>query len=372
MDYRNGYKETIKARERIRDYVYETPLVRLNYISEMLGTSVYAKLENLQRTNSFKIRGVLNKIRKLSPEELEKGLVTASSGNHGKAIATCAKMLGIPAKVVVSETSTELKRQMIRDLGAEVIISTVEERFDLAKEIAEKEGMTFIHPSDDLDVSEGQGTIAVEILNKMDHLKFIVPIGGGGLISGIAMYTKGVTRWSEVIGVEPENVSRYTKSLKEGRPTAIKRGETLADGLLSVKPGENVFPIVRDLVDNVVTCQDKYIKKALDLLYNKEKLIVEPSSAIGLGAILEGKIKYNDRDKLVLIITGGNVDGSTIEKIINSWGRKLWEILFVVNLVRLHRQVLEKSMKRLFKWREKEKEFITLNLEGLILIRQSW
>ena len=318
MDYRNGYKETIKARERIRDYVYETPLVRLNYISEMLGTSVYAKLENLQRTNSFKIRGVLNKIRKLSPEELEKGLVTASSGNHGKAIATCAKMLGIPAKVVVSETSTELKRQMIRDLGAEVIISTVEERFDLAKEIAEKEGMTFIHPSDDLDVSEGQGTIAVEILNKMDHLKFIVPIGGGGLISGIAMYTKGVTRWSEVIGVEPENVSRYTKSLKEGRPTAIKRGETLADGLLSVKPGENVFPIVRDLVDNVVTCQDKYIKKALDLLYNKEKLIVEPSSAIGLGAILEGKVKYDDRDKLVLIITGGNVDGSTIEKIINS------------------------------------------------------
>lgn len=318
MDYRNGYKETIKARERIRDYVYETPLVRLNYISEMLGTSVYAKLENLQRTNSFKIRGVLNKIRKLSPEELEKGLVTASSGNHGKAIATCAKMLGIPAKVVVSETSTELKRQMIRDLGAEVIISTVEERFDLAKEIAEKEGMTFIHPSDDLDVSEGQGTIAVEILNKMDHLKFIVPIGGGGLISGIAMYTKGVTRWSEVIGVEPENVSRYTKSLKEGRSTAIKRGETLADGLLSVKSGENVFPIVRDLVDNVVTCQDKYIKKALDLLYNKEKLIVEPSSAIGLGAILEGKVKYDDRDKLVLIITGGNVDGSTIEKIINS------------------------------------------------------
>lgn len=318
MDYRNGYKETIKARERIRDYVYETPLVRLNYISEMLGTSVYAKLENLQRTNSFKIRGVLNKIRKLSSEELEKGLVTASSGNHGKAIATCAKMLGIPAKVVVSETSTELKRQMIRDLGAEVIIATVEERFDLAKEIVEKEGMTFIHPSDDLDVSEGQGTIAVEILNKMDHLKFIVPIGGGGLISGIAMYTKGVTRWSEVIGVEPEYVSRYTKSLKEGRPTAIKRGETLADGLLSVKPGENVFPIVRDLVDNVVTCQDKYIKKALDLLYNKEKLIVEPSSAIGLGAILEGKIKYNDRDKLVLIITGGNVDGSTIEKIINS------------------------------------------------------
>ena len=318
MDYRNGYKETIKARERIRDYIYETPLVRLNYISEMLGTSVYAKLENLQRTNSFKSRGVVNKIRKLSDEKLKRGLITVSSGNHGKAIATCAKMLGIPAKIVVSDTSTELKRQMIRELGAEVIISTVEERFDLAKEIAEKEGMTFIHPSDDLDVSEGQGTIAVEILNKMDHLKFIVPIGGGGLISGIAMYTKGVTRWSEVIGVEPENVSRYTKSLKEGRPTAIKRGETLADGLLSVKPGENVFPIVRDLVDNVVTCQDKYIKKALDLLYNKEKLIVEPSSAIGLGAILEGKIKYDDRDKLVLIITGGNVDGSTIEKIINS------------------------------------------------------
>lgn len=318
MDYRNGYKETIKARERIRDYIYETPLIRLNYISEMLGTSVYAKLENIQRTNSFKIRGALNKIRKLTPEELEKGVVTASSGNHGKAIATCAKMLGIPAKIVMSETSTELKRRMIRDLGAEVIISTVEERFDVAKEIAEKEGMTFIHPSDDLDVSEGQGTIAVEILNKMDHLKFIVPIGGGGLISGIAMYTKGVTRWSQVIGVEPENVSRYTKSLREGKPTDIKRGETLADGLMSITPSAYAFEIIRDLVDDVVTCQDKYIKKALDLLYNKEKLIVEPSSAIALGAILEGKIKYDDRDKLVLVITGGNVDGSTIEKIINS------------------------------------------------------
>lgn len=318
MDYRNGYKDTIKARERIKDYVYDTPLIRLDYISEALGTSVYAKMENMQRTNSFKIRGALNKIRKLSPEELEKGVVTASSGNHGKGIATCAKMLGIPAKIVLSDTSTELKRQMIRDLGAEVVITTVEKRFEVSHEIAEKEGKTFIHPFDDLDVSEGQGTIAVEILNKMDHLKMIVPIGGGGLISGIAMYTKGVTRWAEVIGVEPENVARYTASLKEGRPIDVKRGETLADGLLSVKPGEKVFDIVRDLVDDVVTCQDKYIKKALDLLYNKEKLIVEPSSAIGLGAILEGKIKYDDRDKLVLIITGGNVEASSIEKIINS------------------------------------------------------
>ena len=318
MDYRNGYKDTIKARERIRDYVYDTPLIRLDYISEALGTSVYAKMENMQRTNSFKIRGALNKVRKLSREELQRGLVTASSGNHGKAIATCAKMLGIPAKIVLPDTSTETKRQLIKDLGAEIVISTVEKRFEVAKEISEKEGMTFIHPFDDLDVSEGQGTIAVEILNKMDHLKMIVPIGGGGLISGIAMYTKGVTRWAEVIGVEPENVARYTASLKEGRPIDVKRGETLADGLLSVKPGEKVFEIVRDLVDDVVTCQDKYIKKALDLLYNKEKLIVEPSSAIGLGAILEGKIKYDDRDKLVLIITGGNVEASSIEKIINS------------------------------------------------------
>ena len=318
MDYRNGYKETIKARERIRDYIYETPLVRLNHISEMLGTSVYAKLENMQKTNSFKIRGALNKIRKLSDEELQRGVVTASSGNHGKGIATCAKILGIPAKIVLPDTSTETKRQMIKDLGAEIEITTVEKRFEVAKEIADKEGMTFIHPFDDLDVSEGQGTIAVEILNKMDHLKMIVPIGGGGLISGIAMYTKGVTRWSKVIGVEPENVARYTLSLEEGQPSEVKRGETLADGLLSVKPGDHVFPIVRDLVDDVVTCQDKYLKKALDLLYNKEKLIVEPSSAIGLGAILEGKIEYDDRDKLVLIITGGNVEGSKIEEIINS------------------------------------------------------
>lgn len=318
MDYRNGYKDTIKARERIRDYVYDTPLIRLDYISEALGTSVYAKMENMQRTNSFKIRGALNKVRKLSREELQRGLVTASSGNHGKAIATCAKMLGIPAKIVLPDTSTETKRQLIKDLGAEIVISTVEKRFEVAKEISEREGMTFIHPFDDLDVSEGQGTIAVEILNKMDHLKMIVPIGGGGLISGIAMYTKGVTRWAEVIGVEPEYVARYTASLKEGRPIDVERGETLADGLLSVKPGEKVFEIVRDLVDDVVTCQDKYIKKALDLLYNKEKLIVEPSSAIGLGAILEGKIKYDDRDKLVLIITGGNVEASSIEKIINS------------------------------------------------------
>ena len=249
---------------------------------------------------------------------MKKGVVTASSGNHGKGIATCAKILRIPAKIVLPDTSTETKRQMIRDLGAEIEITTVEKRFEVAKEIADKEGMTFIHPFDDLDVSEGQGTIAVEILNKMDHLKMIVPIGGGGLISGIAMYTKGVSKGSEVIGVEPENVARYTLSLKEGEPSQVKRGATLADGLLSVKPGDHVFPLVRDLVDDVVTCQDKNIKKALDLLYNKEKLIVEPSSAIGLGAILEGKIKYDDNDKLVLIITGGNVEGRAIEEIINS------------------------------------------------------
>ena len=152
----------------------------------------------------------------------------------------------------------------------------------------------------------------------MDHLKLIVPVGGGGLISGIALYTKGVTRWSKVIGVEPENFQRYTKSLKEGRPTNIKKGETLADGLMSITPSVNAFEVIRDLVDDLVTCQDKFIKKALDLLYNKEKLIVEPSAAIGLGAILEGKIKYDNRDKLVLIITAGNIDGSTIENIINS------------------------------------------------------
>ncbi|MDU5275496.1 MAG: threonine/serine dehydratase [Peptoniphilus lacydonensis] len=318
MDYRNGYKDILKARERIRDDIYETPLVRLNYVSGYLGTSVYAKLENMQKTNSFKIRGALNKIKKLSNEELKGGVITASSGNHGKGVATCAKMLGIPAKIILPDTATEIKRKMIKDLGAEVIISSVEERFIVANEIAKKENMTFIHPYDDEDILEGQGTIAVEILNKMDHLKMIVPIGGGGLISGIAMYTKGVTRWSEVIGVEPVNIARYTRSLKENRPTEVKKGKTLADGLQSIKPGDKVFSIVRDLVDDVVTCEDKNIKKALDLLYNKEKLIVEPSSAIGLGAILEGKIKYDERDKLVLIVTGGNIEGSSVEKIINS------------------------------------------------------
>ncbi|WP_010245028.1 threonine ammonia-lyase [Peptoniphilus rhinitidis] len=318
MDYRNGYKDILKARERIRDDIYETPLVRLNYVSEYLGTSVYAKLENMQKTNSFKIRGALNKIKKLSNDELKGGVITASSGNHGKGVATCAKMLGIPAKIILPDTATEIKRKMIKDLGAEVIISSVEERFIVANEIAKKENMTFIHPYDDEDILKGQGTIAVEILNKMDHLKMIVPIGGGGLISGIAMYTKGVTRWSEVIGVEPVNIARYTRSLKENRPTEVKKGKTLADGLQSIKPGDKVFSIVRDLVDDVVTCEDKNIKKALDLLYNKEKLIVEPSSAIGLGAILEGKIKYDKRDKLVLIVTGGNIEGSSVEKIINS------------------------------------------------------
>jgi len=316
MDYKNDYKEILKARERIRDYIYETPLIRLNYVSELLNTSVYAKLENLQKTNSFKIRGALNKIRSLDEESLKKGVVTASSGNHGKAIATCAKMLGIPATIVLPDTSTETKRQMIKDLGAEIVISTVEERFKVAKEIEEKEGKTFIHPFDDIDVSRGQGTIAVEILNKMDHQKIIVPIGGGGLISGIAAYAKGVTRWTEVIGVEPENVARYQASLDNGEISEVTRGKTLADGLLSVRPGEKVYPIVRDLVDEIVTSNDKSIKKALDLLYNREKLVVEPSSAITLAAILEGKIKYNDRDKLVLIITGGNTRGTAIEEIL--------------------------------------------------------
>lgn len=317
MDYKNDYKKIIKARENIRDFIYETPLIRLNHISELLNTSVYAKLENMQKTNSFKIRGALNKIRSLDEESLKKGVVTASSGNHGKAIATCAKMLGIPATIVLPDTSTETKRQMIRDLGAEIVISTVEERFKTAREIEEKEGKTFIHPFDDIEVSRGQGTIAVEILNKMDHQKIIVPVGGGGLISGIATYVKGVTRWTEVIGVEPENVARYSKSIEAGEISDVVRGDTLADGLLSVRPGEKVYPIVRDLVDEIVTSNDKSIKKALNLLYNREKLIVEPSSAIGLAAILEGKIDYNERDKLVLIITGGNVSAAAIEDIIN-------------------------------------------------------
>lgn len=305
-----------EIRKKIEPYIVKTPFIPLHHISREVGAWVYGKMENMQVTNSFKIRGVMAKIASLSPAEVERGLVTASSGNHGKAVAYAAKILGIPAKIVLPNTSPEHKREEIRKLGAAIEISTVEERFQVAHRIEQEEGKIFIHPFDDEQIYRGQGTISVEIMEEIHPDLVLVPVGGGGLIAGNSMYLKSRDENIKVIGAEPYLVPKYSKNWDRKIPQTVVRGPSLADGLLSLKPGEIVFPIVKEKVDGIVSVTDDGIRKALDLFYNREKLVVEPSSAITLGAILEGLVQVQPEDTVVLIITGGNTNGSAIEEIL--------------------------------------------------------
>lgn len=298
-----------QAQERIAPYINKTPLLRLNNLDEYLGCKVYAKMESFQKTNSFKVRGALNASIALPEEALKKGIITASSGNHGKAIAYAAKQLGTKAYVVVPETAPKIKVQGIKSYGAEVIFSVPAERFNVAKKLSEENNLSFISPFDDNEVIAGQGTAGLEILEQLPDVDYIIsPIGGGGLIGGLSTAVKETNPQVKIIGAEPTLVARYTNSFAVGHPVVLpSESKSVADGLQTLKPGELNYPIVDKYVDEIVTVDEENILKATKLFLTKGKLLAEISSCITLGAILQGAIKFNPNDKVVLFISGGNI-----------------------------------------------------------------
>jgi len=307
-----------KAMERIRERVIRTPILACEDLESLGIGKIYFKPENFQRTGSFKVRGAMNKILSLTDEDRKKGVIAASSGNHGLGVAYAAKELGVAATIVMPLNAPRIKREKTEALGGKVILHgyTSVERYEKVYELIEKKGYTLIHSYDDEELMAGQGTLGLEIMENQRKVdRVIVPMGGGGLISGVASAVKGIDPSVEVIGVETEAVPRFTVSLSKGEPTIVPMGETFADGLRVVEPGRISYQVVSSIVDHVLTVNEREIREAVQLLYLKGKLVVEPSAAVGLAAVLQGKIKGKPTDHNVFVISGGNVDQKKILEI---------------------------------------------------------
>ncbi|MEO5535504.1 MAG: threonine ammonia-lyase [Pseudolysinimonas sp.] len=308
------------ARERIAAVVETTPMEKSRYLSGIAGTTVYLKAENLQRTGSYKIRGAYNRLSQLTPEERAHGVVASSAGNHAQGVALAARELGIKATIFMPMGVALPKLQATRGYGADVVLhgDIFDETNAAAREFAATTGGVFIPPFDHPDVVAGQGTVGLEILEQVpDVATVIVPIGGGGLISGIAsaLAQAAPDRDIRVIGVQAKNAAPYPGSLDAGEIRPVVLGPTIADGIAVAKPGELNFEIISRTVDAVVTVSDDDIARALVILLERAKLVVEPAGAAGVAALLTGAVTA--LGPTVVLLSGGNIDPMVMERVIS-------------------------------------------------------
>ncbi len=306
-----GLSDIQKAAERIAGKVRHTPILRGDKLDSLLGAEVYFKPENLQITGSFKIRGATNKILSLSEEDRAKGIIASSSGNHAQGVAYAAKMLGIKATLVLPENAPQSKIDGTKALGAEVILHGFDsiQRYKKLYEIQDEKGYTLVHSYNDPELIAGQGTSGLEIAQDMPDVDtVVVPLGGGGLLAGVAAALKESRPSVRIVAVEPAGIQRYAESRKAGHPVEVPMGETLADGLMITKTGEFNYPLIDKYVDEIVPASDEFIKKALLEIIFKGKLLVEPSAAVGLAAALEGTFKVKPGEKVCFFLSGGNID----------------------------------------------------------------
>lgn len=310
------------AAVRLQDVAQRTPLLSSKFLSELAAVPVYLKAENLQRTGSYKLRGAYNRIAQLDDTARAAGVVAASAGNHAQGVAYAAREQGMTATIFMPVGVALPKLQATRRYGAEVVLhgNTFNETLSAAVEFAERTGATFIPPYDHRDVIAGQGTLALEMLEQCPDLTtVIVPIGGGGLISGVAGALRAkeaeLGRRFRIIGVQAENAAAYPPSLSAGRPTQITITPTIADGIAVSRPGDLTFQMVQELVDEVVTVGDDEIAKALLTLLERTKLIVEPAGAASVAALLSGRVALEGTT--IALLSGGNIDPMMVERVIN-------------------------------------------------------
>ena len=297
------------ARRRISPGVHRTPVLSTRTLSAIVGSPVLLKCENLQKTGSFKARGALNHILELDDEARSRGIVTVSAGNHGQAVAWAAARAGISATVVMNAEASPAKVRATEAHGADVILrGTVFDAFKLASEIAEERGLTLLHAFDDPLVIAGAGTVALEILEDVpDAGAIVVPVGGGGLISGIALACAHLRPGLSVFGVEPDGACAMRRSLERGAAVTLECVETVADGLAAPMAGALNFEIVRRHVEEVVLVSDAEIREAMAFILSHAKLVVEPAGAAAVAALLAGRIAVGGRP-VVAVLSGGNVD----------------------------------------------------------------
>lgn len=313
------FEEAARGLERV---ISHTPTLPSRALSDILGEPVVLKMENLQRTGSFKIRGAAYRLSQLTAEERGRGVVAASAGNHAQGVALAAQALGIPATIFMPLGVPVPKLLATRGYGAEVVLEgeTVTTSLRLAAEFAERTGAVMIHPFDHRDVVVGQGTLGLEVIaDAPDIDTILVGIGGGGLIAGVAAAAKAsaakLGRSVRVIGVQAENAAAMPPSLAEGHPIAIQTQPTIADGILVAEPGAVPFEIIKDLVDDVVTVTDDDIARAILVLLEQAKVVVEPAGAVGVAAILAGKV--SGTGKTMAILSGGNIDPLLLQRVVS-------------------------------------------------------
>ena len=305
-----------EAAEIVQKVAIETKLIYSDFLSEQTGNKVYLKPENLQKTGAYKLRGAYYKISTLTDEEREKGLITASAGNHAQGVAYAAKAYGCKATIVMPTTTPLMKVDRTKSYGAEVILygDFYDEAAAHAAKLAEEKGYTFIHPFDDLAVATGQGTIAMEIVKELPLVDYIlVPVGGGGLATGVSTLAKLLNPKIKVIGVEPAGANCLEQSLKNGKVTTIDKVSTIADGTAVKTPGSNIFPYLKKGLDGIITVEDgELIVAFLDMVEN-HKLVVENSGLLPVAALKHLDVKGK---KIVSILSGGNMDIITMSSVV--------------------------------------------------------
>jgi threonine dehydratase len=300
-----------QAQERLKPHIRRTPLLRAEKMEATLGCEVYLKPETLQITGAFKIRGALNKALSLPREAIANGIIATSSGNHAQGAAYAARMLGVKAVLVVPVTTPSIKVENTRALGAEVILfdGDTAARWKRVYEIAAANHYAVVHAFEDPLVMAGQGTIGCEIMEDLDDVDtVIVPLGGGGLISGIATAIKETKPSVRVVGAEPSLTPKYFHSRINKERTSLPLKNTIADGLRISVPGQNPYPIIERYVDEIVLVEDEHIIEGMRMLAKDAKLIAEPAASIGVGALLARGLKVTPQEKVCVVLTGGNWD----------------------------------------------------------------
>jgi len=309
-----------EARKRIVEHVLQTPCTPSEAFGELFGGHAWFKFENLQRTGSFKERGALNRMLAIPREERGRGVVAASAGNHAQGVAFHAGRLGVEATIVMPERTPLIKVSSTERLGARVILhgASYDEAMERALQLRDEAGATLVHPFDDEHVIAGQGTIGLELIEQcpgMDVL--VVPIGGGGLISGIACAVKSLSPGVRVVGVEAERVPAALRARQAGHPITIPFGETIADGIAVRRVGEITYPLIQAWVDDIVTVREEEIASAVLLLLEREKTVAEPAAAVTLAAVVGGRAGDLSGRRVVMLLSGGNIDVNLLSRIID-------------------------------------------------------
>ncbi len=313
----DSVKQIEEARKNLRGIIHPTPVIYSEYFSQMSGNEVYIKPENYQKTGAFKIRGAYHRISKLTEEERACGVICSSAGNHAQGVAYAAQQLGVKATIVMPNVTPLIKIEATRNYGAEVILhgEVYDDAYAEARRIQKETGAVFIHPFDDWDVIYGQGTIGLEILEEVEDVDIIlVPVGGGGLISGICLAIKEKNPNVRIIGVEPEGAQTLGHSIRKKSIVQLEVVSTVAEGVAVRTPGEKAFTIVQKYVDEIITIDDRELLEIFTILIEKHKMIAESAGILPLAALKKLKVWGK---KIVCVVSGGNIDVVSVSEMIN-------------------------------------------------------